>query len=203
MKKTKGGGSTAGKGVDQSGNPVVDPTENVISLVEAANLRQDDLRRASEELNAERFEHLKEMMRLHSRYESKLSIAESKRIDAIRTVDVQASAVQSERAAQSADALRTLVTTTASTLAEQQRQQSEEINKRLAAIEKLQYEGQGKSSLTDPLIANLVNEIKLLRSESNTNVGRGTGIKDLTGWIVGGVGITISVVVFIMNYLIK
>jgi DNA anti-recombination protein RmuC len=197
----RNGKTTQGKGVDSEGKPVIDPTENVIALVEAANIRQDDLRKVSEQLSLERFQHMREMMRLHARYESKLSLAESKRIDAIRSVDVQAFQMQTERAAQNADALRNLVTTTASTLAGQQRQQSEEINKRLAAIEKLQYEGQGKSSQTDPLLADLVQEIKHLRSESSQTQGRGGGMKDLVGWIVGAVMFIISVIVFVINYM--
>jgi hypothetical protein len=182
-----------GLAIDSDGNPVVDPTANVIALVEAANLRQDDLRQKSDQISRERFSHIKEMMRLHARYEAKLSKAESQRLDAIRTVDVQAFKIQNERQASQADGLRIQVQTVATTLADQQRQQADEINKRLAAIEKLQYEGQGKSSLTDPLLTDLVQEIKSLRKEANQTQGRGKGISDFFGWIVGGIAVLYTV----------
>ena len=50
-------GGKAGMGVDSLGGPVIDPTENVISLVEAEAKRQDDLRRASKELTDEKVSH--------------------------------------------------------------------------------------------------------------------------------------------------
>ena len=39
-------GVSPGPGVDRFGTPVVDPTQNVLDLVEAAIKRQDDLRMA-------------------------------------------------------------------------------------------------------------------------------------------------------------
>jgi predicted aconitase len=83
-------------------------------------------------------------------------------------VDVNAVSIANERAVQqaavlqnqvstSAEALRALVATTASTIAQQLQQITNQTTERLAAVEKAQYEGQG----------------------------RGTGIKDIYGWLVG------------------
>lgn len=72
-----------GKGVDAEGGPVVDPTQNVLDLVEAANLRQDDLRRVE-------FASLRRELAIRAEYDEKLRLAETQRIDAIRSVDVDA-----------------------------------------------------------------------------------------------------------------
>jgi hypothetical protein len=65
----------AGIPVDTFGGPTVDPTTNVLNLVEAANRRQDDLRAASER-------YAKDLSDLREKYQEKLADAESKRVDA-------------------------------------------------------------------------------------------------------------------------
>jgi hypothetical protein len=72
-----------GAGVDAAGNPVLDPTANVLALVEAANKRQDDLR----ELNSKWIEVIAALREQHAK---ELREAEAKRIDAIRQVDTEA-----------------------------------------------------------------------------------------------------------------
>jgi hypothetical protein len=72
-----------GPGVDAGGRPVIDPTANVIAILEAAVKRQDDLRE-KESL------HAREMADLRSHYEELLRVKETERIDAIRAVDVGA-----------------------------------------------------------------------------------------------------------------
>jgi hypothetical protein len=151
----------AGLAIDSGGNPVVDPTENVKALTEAANLRQDDLRQASDRYNAAAINHVKEIVALRSGYEEKLTLAEAKRIDAIRAVDVNAVAIANERSAAAAQVLANSVSSLAATIAEQQKQIVDQINVRISAVEKSQYEGQGKSG----------------------------GIKDFIGWIVAGLAI--------------
>ena len=142
--------STTGLAVDSGGNPVVDPTENVKALTEAANLRQDDLRAASDKFNHAEIEHVKEILALTTSYKEKLTIAEAKRIDAIRAVDVNAVAIASEKQAMAA-----------AVLGEQFKQYVDQINTRLAAVEKSQYEGKG----------------------------RGGGLKDFAGYIIAAIAI--------------
>ena len=72
-----------GLGVDYQGNPVVDPTKNVLDLVAAAIKRQDDLREAESR-------HVREIAGLRAEYTAELRKAETARIDAIRAVDVGA-----------------------------------------------------------------------------------------------------------------
>src|SRR5687767_3285545 len=101
MKSTR----NTGLATDALGNPVVDPTENVKALTEAAHIRQDDLRKASDKFNQSQIEHIKELVELRASYEEKLAIAEAKRLDAIRAVDVNAVAIASEKQAMAASVL--------------------------------------------------------------------------------------------------
>jgi predicted PP-loop superfamily ATPase len=153
--------------------PVVDPTENVKLTVAAATLRQDDLREAEvrrqDDLREAERVRVDQQMTLRADYDAKLAVAEAKRIDAIRAVDVAAVAVANERAtaqaavlaaqvSQSAETLRTLVAATAQTVAQQLQTVSTGIGDRLSALEKSSYEGKGS----------------------------GTGMRDMWGWIFGG-----------------
>jgi hypothetical protein len=79
-----------GPGVDAAGVPVIDPTQNVLDLVQAAIQRQDDLREADGKTLQAESVHLRELMALRADYEDRLRKAESRRIDAIRAVDVDA-----------------------------------------------------------------------------------------------------------------
>jgi hypothetical protein len=105
-----------GIGVDSHGGNVIDPTENVKALSEASDKRQDDLRelnnrrldanitRVDAELNSIRrtlsaqSRSTKEIIKLQAKHAKEMQVAEAKRIDAIRAVDVNAVAVASQRA---------------------------------------------------------------------------------------------------------
>lgn len=192
-----------GQPVDASGGPTIDPTENVKALSEASNIRQDDLREASDKYNAIAIQHTKEIAALHAGYAEKLSVAESKRIDAIRAVDVNAVAIASERQSaqagvlatqviQSADALRALVSSTAQTIAEQNRQQFSQMNDRITAVERTQYEGRGKGLVSDPMLAEMAADMKRLTALMATGSGKSEAVKDYTGYIFLVIGALIG-----------
>jgi hypothetical protein len=185
--------------------PLIDPTANVLEHEKQAVKRIDDLlaakiRRITEVTNIEikRLDDLRfaesrrvdEEAAMRENFAEKLRDAEAKRIDAIRAVDVNAVAVASERASaqasvlatqviQSADALRTLVATTASTMAQQQDQSSRQFNDRLAQLEKAQYENKGKSGIADPQLLDLASEVKALRLSGAGRTGEGKGMSNI------------------------
>ncbi|HEY8881948.1 MAG TPA: hypothetical protein VIM47_00960 [Dermatophilaceae bacterium] len=121
--------------VNRGGHSPLDPSANVADLVEGATKRLDDLRDVEHKANQRAHKSarhevntqaktLRREMKLRARYEAKLSLAESQRLDSIRNVDVAASAadrlVQETRATTlataqnaSAEALRGQVATTA------------------------------------------------------------------------------------------
>lgn len=98
-----------GPSTDANNAPVVDPTTNVLLLVESGMRRQDDLRLLE-------VAHLKEISALNSKHGMELRRAETDRIDAIRAVDVAAVAARDLAAAQQAQALATQLATTAETM---------------------------------------------------------------------------------------
>jgi hypothetical protein len=147
--------------------------------------------------------HVRITEELRAEYQEKLAIAEAKRIDAIRSVDVAAVAVASERATQqasvlanqvaaSADALRALVATTATTFAQQQQSLQTQITERLALLERSQYESKGKAGVTDPAQIEMLSEIKALRAAQSSGSGKAEGISTSTGVMVAVVTVGIA-----------
>jgi 3-oxoacyl-ACP reductase-like protein len=135
----------------------LDPTENVKNILFEAVKRIDDLREAETR-------RINERLNTEVTHARELSVAEAKRIDAIRIVDVNAVAVANERAiaqasvlasqvASSAETLRALVAATAATVAQQLSQLSAQLSDRLSSLERAQYESKGKSGISTPIIA--------------------------------------------------
>ena len=158
----------------------LDPSHNVRSIVDRAVTRIDDLavaeaRRVNEALLAER-RRVDEIMTLRADYAVQLNVAEAKRIDAIRAVDVNAVSVANERAtaqaavlanqvSASAETLRALVAATAATQAQQLATTTTQITDRLSSLEKSQYE----------------------------NKGSGSGQEKMYGWVIGAVMLILGV----------
>jgi len=122
-----------GPGVDAQGRPVIDPTQNVLDLVEAAIKRQDDLR----EKDAE---HIREIIGIRAEYDEKLREAESDRIDAIRAVDVGAVNRAAEVAATQATVLAAQLQATAEAARTGLVAALEPIQKDIQDLRKAQYE---------------------------------------------------------------
>ena len=117
-----------------------------------------------------------EKIRLQSDGHALLNVAEAKRIDAIRAVDVNAVSVANDKAtaqavvlasqvAASAETLRALVAATAATQAQQLATLTTQLTDRLSSLEKSQYENKGSS----------------------------TGKGDMYGWIIGGLMIVVLI----------
>ena len=189
-----------------------DPTYNVLKLVDKAVERLDDLRRADRHSNKEMIALNKEIIALHISYweklrlsDEKLSLAESKRIDAIRAVDVGAVAIASERSNQqasvlanqvaaSADTLRSLVATTAATVATQFQTVTNQLMEKIALLEKSQYVGIGKERITDPIMTELLSEVKSLRGSRSTVEGAGAMVTKFIGWLIAAAAILYSLI---------
>jgi hypothetical protein len=172
----------------------IDPTLNVIQLVAAETKRQDDLRTAEskhrDDLMNQREKH---DLRL-AEAQDKLLVAEAKRIDAIRAVDVGAVAIASERASQqaavlanqvsaSAETLRALVASTAATVAQQLSQVSGQLVERISLLEKSQYEIRGGAGTPPPWHTETMARISLLEAGRERVEGKGEGMAKFAGWI--------------------
>jgi hypothetical protein len=138
----------------ESTGPVVDPTENVKALSELLSRRQDDLRVAQDRITDEKIARLRDVTELSARHARDVREIETKRLDAIRQVDVlnqSIAAARAETAIQtlaattlaSAEALRTTVATTERTLAAQAARDAAAVNERLSALERNLSSGAG------------------------------------------------------------
>ena len=142
---------------------VLDPTLNVMDALRGAVARQDDLRdsemRRLAELIVMRSDHNREIANLRSNHNSEILAAETRRIDALRAVDVGAISVANERAVQqaavlatqvatSAEALRGVIATTAATTQTQLTNLANQLSDRLSTVERAQYESKGQKGGT-------------------------------------------------------
>ncbi len=142
------------QGPDAAGQPVVDPTHNVIQLVQSAVSRLDDLRRADMVTVEKMFAAIEKMNGQRDLHAIELREAESARINAVRAIDVgavqQASAVAATQAstlaaqvATSAETLRTQVAAAASAATIALSAALEPVQKDIADLRRAQYEAQG------------------------------------------------------------
>ena len=161
--------------------PAIDPTQNVLDLVEAAIRRQDDLR------DADRLRQ-QEVADLRWKYDNELRKAETARIDAIRAVDVGAVQRAAEVALTQASTLATQVATSAETLRGQVAAAATAqatalasalvpLQESIADLRRAQYEAQGSKTQ--------VVETRAGAGESRLNVGMIVGIAGVLLAMVG------------------
>lgn len=143
--------------MENKDGPPFDPTRNVLQLVEAAVKRLDDIQMLQMHgLNAK--------LDAHIEYERQLSKAEKGRIDAIREMDSKAIEVASAQARESAGMLAKQLTTSIGGLREfietvqasslsQRNLLVEQLSERISALEKNQYQVQGKNEISKTVLA--------------------------------------------------
>lgn len=202
------------------GGQIPDPTQNVQNLVTAGFKRVDDLleerdklrvviqdkdlllaaaeSRRVDEQAAMRDRFSVESRSIDAKHYEDLRLAESKRIDAIRNVDVEARKADNERAAAQATLLATQLATTAETLrnqvattanaAQTQLQQLiAPLAEKVAVLEQSLYKGQGKEAVSDPALAQLIADTRALRAEQREGAGRGAGASATIAYIIAGI----------------
>jgi len=163
-----------------------------VSEIRASNANEKDV------LQAKFYEQLRDM---ESKFNDKIRELESNRLNAIRQVDVLAVNTAADRAAAAlatlavttaanAENLRNALNTTATTIASQTADTVAAITGRLSALERSMYEGKGKETVSDPVMAALLVEVKNLREmrSSAEGVNRGIGIS----W-----GVVVAAVAFV------
>lgn len=165
MAKRMKGGMAPGPATDAYGTTVIDPTANVIRDINAAVRRLDDLankeskfniRLHKQEVYSARQEnrHLREIVHIKSEYQTKIAKAESRRINAIRAVDVQAVAsarleaegratALASQVALSAEAMRVQVAASAAAAATALLGEIGPLKKDIADLRQVQYETAG------------------------------------------------------------
>lgn len=191
------------KSAPVGGERTIDPTENVKALSAAASLRQDDLRMATDKRIEAELSHLKRISKLRAQYSKEIRDLESRRLDAIRQVDVAATKTEADRAlaaiqtlaattATNAENIRNQMTNTAATIAKQTSDTVSQITERIAALEKSSYEGAGKQAYADPMLAELVAQVKRLTESGAGTTGRTQGIISGRDWLIAAVGLLLT-----------
>jgi hypothetical protein len=112
----------AGLGIDAAGGPVIDPTQNVLQLVDAAIGRQDDLRAAE------------------AKYQDGMRAAETYRIN-------RESELRQRYEERIARMLQTSVESTSALVSQQLVQIQSTFNERVSKLEQFRWESGGKTSV--------------------------------------------------------
>jgi hypothetical protein len=180
-------------------------------LQEAGAKRQDDLRglndrRIDAEIRvlAAQLDGLEKRMVLRAEHAKEIRLLESDRLEKIRQVDVLAGNTAADRAlvaiqtlattqAAAAETLRSMVTTTATTIAAQNAETVSQMTQRIAQLEKSSYEGAGKQAVADPMMAELVAEMKAMRTTVTSDAGQTEGANNLWKLIAGGILLLLAV----------
>jgi hypothetical protein len=71
--------------------------------------------------------------------------------------------------------------------------QQEELVKRVSAIEVAQSQNQGKSLLTDPMLEDLLKEMKIIRESNSSKQGSTTGYREAIAYVIAFVMAAIAI----------
>jgi hypothetical protein len=178
---------------------ILDPTVNVIAMLKAAEERQDELLEGHKNFNDAQIQYLKDMADLRSEHSTTVHRLESERLKAVRDVDVASVKTEADRAqaaiealakitTSNAETLRAALNNTATTIATQTSETINRIVERIAALEKSSYEGAGKQAVADPMMTELISEVKALRSSQEMSSGKEQGVSSVWLWVFGGIG---------------
>ena len=174
-----------GVGVDSSGGPVIDPTKNVISLVEANAKTGEELRDADTKFNDAQHAHLKEIGSLRSAHAKELRANDIERYAAIRQVDTTNATAA---AAQIATQIQTLAKSTEDirkTLADAMASRDARVDERLGSLERSSSLGTGRQLATDPQMEKLTDLVGSLARTQATGAGKSEGISSSWAILVG------------------
>lgn len=137
-----GAGSGAGMGVDVFGGPVIDPTENVLALVDAESKFQNGMREAES-----RLQHA--MRDAESRFQNGMREAEVRRqTDLSRQKEASDTRIE--------NLLRVQVENTSVLLSTQLDRVTNALGERITDLEKKSWETGGKSSVADPAMTEAI-----------------------------------------------
>jgi hypothetical protein len=168
---------------------VIDPTKNVLELVEGEVKRLDDLRGAYIKWMEAEIAHVKEMITLRAAHAQEIQRIETERLASIRQVDVLHQSSAAERQQAAILSLERIVDSTAKTLATQNTNMMTVVEARLAALERSSYEGKGKQTVVDPMMEKLVMQMASLAESRSQSTGRSGGLQSGWSWIIGAVGL--------------
>lgn len=188
----------------------LDPTTNVLAAVKALQIRHDELRIADMKYEAAEDRHLKEMIELHASHAALLRQSDLGTNDKTRQVDVLAAAASAATLATAVQALaatadrnaeniRNQMNATAQTIAKQTADSNmatqaqtdslmRRVDDRLSTVEKSINMGEGKQRVADPMLAELMIEMKSINRVQEHRSGTSEGGQKIWGYVVGAIG---------------
>lgn len=200
-----------GIGVDSRGGQVVDPTKNVLDLVEALKEMLKELRAADKEIADLRYATLKENEAIRSDYDDRLRKAEAGRLDALRLFDTNNVAVATATATaqatalakksddsalvlqsqgtKNADDLRTLVKTTAD-------EQTRNLQQQFSGIQ-AQFTALGTQFTV------IGTRLSSLEQGSVNSSGIGAGRSDVAGWAQTAVMMLVAIGMLVVTFMTR
>jgi hypothetical protein len=193
--------SGAGTGVDVHGGPVIDPTENVLALVDvqkdhSLSLRVDDNKYHEAMLAAEA--KYQDGMR-HAEVEKQRELASlkqvyDKQISDILTVQVKTT---SELISTQLDKVTTSLSNQINAAAVQQMGLTTTLSERIGRLEQAQWQSAGKTSVSDPATADALTKMALavqsLTMTEKKSEGQVTGRDDMVKWFIAALTIVIAI----------
>lgn len=170
---------TPGLGVDASGGPVVDPTENVLSLVDVEKEHAAQLRASDKELLTTNIAALKDQFKLLNdhvvQFQNGMRDAETRRID-------QLAQTRQEFQNTIRDMLAESVRTTSTLVSTQLVQIQATFDTRVSKLEAGAFTQAGKSSVSDPATADALTRMATavgnLSMARDTTAGHTKGVDD-------------------------
>jgi hypothetical protein len=184
----------SGRGVDSSGGPVIDPTENVLALVQVEKEHAQELRAADQRLNEELRQADYRLNRAvfegEVRYQDGMRNAESRRQNDIitlkQTYDDKVSAILTAQVTTTSDLISTQLDKVTDNLskqisaaADQARTLMGTLSDRIGTLEQSRWEVAGRASVQDPATA------AALKKLNSTINGLGTSRDEGRGATVG------------------
>ncbi|MEO8680386.1 MAG: hypothetical protein ABI665_15145 [Vicinamibacterales bacterium] len=193
-----GTGGSVGPATDRHNVAVVDPTKNVLDLVDSSIARIDDIGDLRMVVFTAEIRHIRETMALRAEHAKDIAAAESGRLNSIRQVDREevaktaaaanlAVAALAKQTTDLATTLQNQVLTTANAAETRRSADMAEIGKRVSALELSSSEGKGKVSVSDPQMEKLTQLVETLARSQATGVGKTEGLSQGVGLLLGAV----------------
>jgi hypothetical protein len=173
-------GTFAGIGVDALGGPVIDPTENVLALVDVQTIHQNEMRVAESQyqngMREAEVRRLSDLASLKERYD--------KQISDILTIQVKTT---SELISTQLDKVTNSLSSQINTAAAQNASLMGTLSDRIGKLEQSKWEVAGRTSVQDPATAATLVQIssvlKTLSETRNEGMGQMTARKDVGAWL--------------------
>jgi hypothetical protein len=168
----------AGLGVDASGGPVIDPTENVLSLVDVEKAHVAEIRALIEKYDDK-------LRHAEAQRNDELRNAETRRIDQLAALRVQYDEIIEGMRSTSMDRTSTL-------LATQLQEVKKDLSDRTSELEQFRWASSGRTSVSDPATAEALTKmaaaIESLSGSRIAGTAHSKGIGDSWGVLLGALG---------------